>query len=225
MTEMIARSIVEQISVFNRASEVAQKLHRESEASNHTGPSAYYSLGMAAYCMRNYEQAHDLLTRSFAADDNAETAIRIAMTDLRRANFEGSAKWSQTAISISPKGEFVTLISESTVPFFSVLAAAEFGAGRLQAANGAAEAALQILNNDAMAIQVTVLCSIITGDTDRALRIVDQNRYLAEDSHPMSQFVRLAKGAATANSDGVPLHLSGMQTYIPAAAEMANAVF
>jgi hypothetical protein len=213
MSESIANSIADQISVFHSAAKTASDLHLKSQQFGHLGADADFALGMAAYTLRNYQQAHDLLCSSYLANNNVETAIRIAMTDLRRGDFECAIKWSQVAISAAPDGVFTTYVSNSKVPYFSVLAAGEFGAGNLKAATEAAKVALGMVETDAMAAQVLMLSNIISGDASSALNLAKGFPAFDLEEHPMKQFLKLAQGAASANADGVPLHLSGMKTF------------
>lgn len=207
MSNEIAEVVEHDITVIQKAAEVAAELFKQAKTKGFDGAEGKFLLGMAAYTTRNYEVARDGLTSAYVDRPCAETAARLGMCELRAGNAEDAASWAQKAIKFDPKGAFRTYVSGNDVPYVSILAAAEFSRGNVTGAEKAAQVALEIGGGDGMAAQVLTLTKLLRGDLNGALESARDSSIVSGSTHPLAPILKLATDALKSGIDGIPLRL------------------
>ncbi len=177
-----------EIETFARASRVANDLLQRAAAEEIGEDQRAFLVGMAAYEVRDYSVALDHLLKSFALENAAETAARIAMCYLRLENGEQTEAWAQRAEQLCPKGSFKTLLYEREVQFTSIISAAYLLQGYVIEAEAYAVAAQSRNPADLLASAVLAKTLLAQGKMQEAQRLASASVLSKEDATLIKAF-------------------------------------
>jgi len=158
------KKIFDQIESLELTLQVVKDLLDDSNKEEHN-----YCMGMAAYELKFFDDAVQLLQDSFRSSPSAETAIRLAMSNLSLDSYLESEKWVDKALEIDDAGSFKALVLGSEHAYLSVKARIKYETGFLELAMRLAEAALTIVPNDIMSLTIMGKISLHLNNPEAAL--------------------------------------------------------